>query len=262
MERRDKDVYCGSCIRTTQETPHHLSVGFNRAQVCLLSLYYSQDVNIQMRGQCIKQVRLLLIILKGVACWVHFAILVNSIIGLSALLIYFCWSVKVQVCPYVAMFLNGNYFQTDNFSFGEINHCFDRRVRLHAHSDWIVKETTSGQNAIPCMERGVHSQLHNWMHSSETCLPHLTQPLWIREVQRAALIDIHIFGARGTVGQLPWSGAECQIFTLSSWGFYTATFRLLAQSSYLQGIWAAVVCSISCEIHPTCYVFVCTQSPD
>ena len=43
-------------------------------------------------------------------------------------------------------------------------------------------------------ERGIPSQLYNWMHSTETCLPHLTQPLWIREVQGAALIDIHVFG--------------------------------------------------------------------
>ena len=45
----------------------------------------------------------------------------------------------------------------------------------------------------------------------------------------AALIDIHIIGDRGTVGELPCSGEEQQIFTLSARGFDPATFRLLAQ---------------------------------
>jgi hypothetical protein len=29
--------------------------------------------------------------------------------------------------------------------------------------------------------------LYNWMHSAEMCLPHLTQPLWIREVRVATI---------------------------------------------------------------------------
>ena len=28
-------------------------------------------------------------------------------------------------------------------------------------------------------ERGISSQLYNWMNSTEMCLPHLTQPLWM-----------------------------------------------------------------------------------
>ena len=82
-------------------------------------------------------------------------------------------------------------------------------------------------------QRGIPSQLYNCMHSTETCLQHLTQPLWIREVQGATLLNVH--SARGTVGLLPCSGAEWQIFTLSVWGFDPATFLLLAQLSYPPG---------------------------
>ena len=39
-------------------------------------------------------------------------------------------------------------------------------------------------------ERGIPSQLYNWMHSTEMCLLHLTQTLWIREVWGAAIINI------------------------------------------------------------------------
>ena len=35
-------------------------------------------------------------------------------------------------------------------------------------------------------ERGIPSQLYNWKHSTEMCLPHLTQ-LWNREVREAPL---------------------------------------------------------------------------
>ena len=44
-------------------------------------------------------------------------------------------------------------------------------------------------------ESEMPSQLYNWTHSTEMCLPHLTQPLWIREVWGAAIIGFH-----GTVG--------------------------------------------------------------
>ena len=46
---------------------------------------------------------------------------------------------------------------------------------------------------------GIPCQLHNWTHSTKMCLPHLTQPLWSREVWGAAIINIHVFSARGTV---------------------------------------------------------------
>ena len=37
----------------------------------------------------------------------------------------------------------------------------------------------------------LHSQLHNWMISTEMCLLHLTPPLWTREVQETALNQRH-----------------------------------------------------------------------
>ena len=51
-------------------------------------------------------------------------------------------------------------------------------------------------------ERGIPSQLYNWMRSTEMCLLHFTQPLWIREVRRAAIIDIQFFGTRGLTALL------------------------------------------------------------
>jgi hypothetical protein len=64
------------------------------------------------------------------------------------------------------------------------------------------------------------------MPSTEMCLLYLTKLLGIREVRGAALIYIHVFGAQGTVGSLPCSGAERLIFTLSARGFNPATFQL------------------------------------
>jgi hypothetical protein len=57
-----------------------------------------------------------------------------------------------------------------------------------------------GYISLRKMERGLPSQLYNWMHLTEMCLPHLTQPLWIREVQGAAIIDIHVFRHLGNSG--------------------------------------------------------------
>ena len=65
---------------------------------------------------------------------------------------------------------------------GVVNICHSNRGALHPDGGerregvGLPIRSSIGKGGIP-------SQLYNWMPSTEMCLPHLTQPLWIREVQ-------------------------------------------------------------------------------
>ena len=70
------------------------------------------------------------------------------------------------------------------FSFHSTDTWNDGIVIMEAGPD---KHTVGVRNRLAYhmieRERGIPSQLCNWMYSTEMCLPHLTQPLWIREVR-------------------------------------------------------------------------------
>lgn len=47
---------------------------------------------------------------------------------------------------------------------------------------WLLVRFTRGSSETKLRrkrERGIPSHMYNWKHSTEMCLPHLTQPLWM-----------------------------------------------------------------------------------
>jgi hypothetical protein len=97
---------------------------------------------------------------------------------------------------------------SDNLSFSLSPSCAFTFYRFLSHCSedyhWWLFQTKGC--ILKEQGKGKPSQLHNWMHSTEMCLPYLIQPLWIGEVRWPALIDAHVIGTRGAGGV---AGVNC-----------------------------------------------------
>ena len=68
------------------------------------------------------------------------------------------------------------------FTIGQLITTLERKGSESRHESWHSQHWH-----IMDKGKGTPSQLYNWMHSTQMCLLHLSQPLWIREVRGAVL---------------------------------------------------------------------------